>query len=77
MRRIEQTKGMRIISMRVGLACALVTGASGCSSIHDHRGYLVDPALTQSVLPGVDNRLSVERSLGQPTLKSQFGQQSY
>lgn len=70
--RIERTKSMRIV-----MAVALVLGAGGCSTIRDHRGYLVDPALTQSVLPGVDNRLSVERSLGQPTLKSQFGQQSY
>lgn len=70
--RIERTKSMRMV-----MAVALVLGAGGCSTIRDHRGYLVDPALTQSVLPGVDNRLSVERSLGQPTLKSQFGQQSY
>ena len=68
---------LRIKGMQAGMACALVVCAGGCSTIRDHRGYLVDPALTQSVLPGVDNRLSVERSLGQPTLKSQFGQQSY
>lgn len=55
----------------------LVIGAGGCSNIRDHRGYLVDPALTQSVLPGVDNRLSIERSLGQPTFKSQFGQAAW
>ena len=64
-------------AVRAGLACVLVAGIGGCSNIHDHRGYLVDPALTQSVLPGVDNRLSVEKSLGQPTIKSQFGQQAY
>jgi outer membrane protein assembly factor BamE (lipoprotein component of BamABCDE complex) len=79
--RIERTNGqgsrVLAIGLRVGLGCALVVCAGGCSSIRDHRGYLVDPALTQSVLPGVDNRLSVERSLGQPTLKSQFGQQSW
>jgi outer membrane protein assembly factor BamE (lipoprotein component of BamABCDE complex) len=67
----------RMKGTRVGLACALAVCAGGCTTIRDHRGYLVDPALTQSVLPGVDNRLSVERSLGTPTLKSQFGQQSY
>ncbi|MCW1384044.1 outer membrane protein assembly factor BamE [Novosphingobium sp. KCTC 2891] len=56
---------------------ALAVLASGCSSIRDHRGYLVDPALTDSVQPGVDNRLSVERALGQPTFKSQFGRQTW
>jgi outer membrane protein assembly factor BamE (lipoprotein component of BamABCDE complex) len=74
---VEAIKSGRMNSMRVGVVCALAVCAGGCSTIRDHRGYLVDPALTQSVLPGVDNRLSVERSLGQPTIKSQFGQQSY
>ena len=84
--RIERTKqsgfparaaGLKAASLKVSLGCALLLCASGCSTIRDHRGYLVDPALTQSVLPGVDNRLSVERSLGQPTMKSQFGQQAW
>ncbi len=75
--RIERTAGLQIKFLRAGLCCMLVIGAGGCSTIRDHRGYLVDPALTQSVLPGVDNRLSVEKSLGQPTFKSQFGQSAY
>ena len=71
----------RILDLRIlarGIsAVALAVLAAGCSSIHDHRGYLIDQALTDSVQPGVDNRLSVERSLGQPTFKSQFGQQAW
>ncbi len=80
--RIERTKDrgfcsqMRPVVKAAGLA-ALVLAASGCSTIKDHRGYLVDAALTDSILPGVDNRLSVQKSLGEPTLKSQFGQQSW
>ncbi len=53
--------------------CALALMAGGCASIKDHRGYLIDPALTGSVQPGIDNRTSVERALGQPTFKSEFG----
>jgi outer membrane protein assembly factor BamE (lipoprotein component of BamABCDE complex) len=68
---------MRMNGRNAVLAGTLLVAVGGCSNIKDHRGYLVDPALTQSVLPGVDNRLSVERSLGQPTLKSQFGQQTW
>lgn len=56
------------------LALAL---ASGCSSIRDHRGYLVDQTLLDSIQPGIDNRLSVEKTLGRPTFISQFGQQDY
>lgn len=58
-------------------AVTLAVLAGGCSSIRDHRGYLIDPALTDSVQPGVDNRLSVEKALGQPTFKSQFGKQTW
>lgn len=56
---------------------ALALMAGGCASIKDHRGYLIDPALTNSIQPGIDNRLSVEKSLGQPTFKSEFGQQTW
>jgi outer membrane protein assembly factor BamE (lipoprotein component of BamABCDE complex) len=50
----------------------LVLLASGCSSIRDHRGYLVDTALTDAIQPGVDNQTSVERTLGRPTFTGQF-----
>ena len=52
-------------------ALALV---SGCTSVVDHRGYIADPVLLQSVHPGIDNRQSVEGTLGRPTFTSQFGE---
>jgi outer membrane protein assembly factor BamE (lipoprotein component of BamABCDE complex) len=61
---------MRSASATLVLAALL----AGCSSIRDHRGYLVDQTLLESVQPGVDNQLSVERTLGRPTFVSQFGQ---
>jgi len=73
---VQTNSALRPI-LRAAGAAALLLAAGGCSTIKDHRGYLVDPALTDSVLPGVDNRLSVQKSLGEPTLKSQFGQQSW
>ena len=51
-------------------ALALV---SGCSSIVEHRGYIVEPTLLQSIHPGIDNRQSVEQTLGDPSFTSQFG----
>lgn len=60
----------------LGLAVAtLALGA--CASIKDHRGYLVDGTLLDSVMPGIDNRTSVERTLGRPTFVSQFGRQDW
>jgi outer membrane protein assembly factor BamE (lipoprotein component of BamABCDE complex) len=55
----------------------LVAGLSGCASIKDHRGYIVDGALLDSVSPGIDNQASVERTLGRPTFISQFGQKDW
>lgn len=59
------------------LAATLLALPAGCASIKDHRGYFSDPALITSIQPGVDNKLSVERTLGRPTFVSQFGQPAW
>lgn len=59
--------------LAVGLVVGLATLAGGCTSIRDHRGYIIDQTLVSSIEPGVDNRLSVEKTLGNPTFESQFG----
>lgn len=56
----------------VVLVAALLS--AGCTPIRSHRGYLNDEFLVQSVQPGIDNRQSVERALGKPSLVSQFGE---
>lgn len=58
-------------------ALVLAAGLSACASIKDHRGYLVDGALLDSVLPGVDNQTSVERTLGRPTFISEYGRKDW
>lgn len=63
--------GFKVIS--AGLVLALGALASGCTSIRDHRGYIIDQTLVDSVQPGIDNRDSVEKTLGRPTFASQFG----
>ena len=37
---------------------------AGCSSIVDRRGYMIDETLVQAIQPGIDNRTSVEATLG-------------
>ena len=59
------------------LALGLVVALGGCASLKDHRGYLVDQALLDSVQPGVDNQMSVERTLGRPTFISEYGQKDW
>lgn len=66
-----RVKGRIVLGMAATAGLAVLAG--GCSSIRDHRGYLIDTALVDSVQPQIDNRTSVERTLGRPTWVSQFG----
>jgi outer membrane protein assembly factor BamE (lipoprotein component of BamABCDE complex) len=70
---------MRVKGRTIGMAATigLAMLAGGCASIRDHRGYLIDTALVDSVQPRVDNRTSVERTLGRPTWISQFGSKDW
>ena len=58
-------------------SAALVATLPGCSRIRTHQGYLVDKLLVDSVQPGVDNKASVEGTLGRPTFTSQFGPEEW
>jgi len=64
-----------VVKARIGAVLAMAMLATGCSSIVNHRGYIVDQVLMQSVQPGIDNRTSVERTLGRPSFTSQYGDQ--
>lgn len=70
-----RVKGRMVMLGAATLGLAVLAG--GCSSIRDHRGYLIDTALVDSIQPQVDNRTSVERTLGRPTWVSQFGEKDW
>ncbi|MEP3224844.1 MAG: outer membrane protein assembly factor BamE [Parasphingorhabdus sp.] len=62
------------------LLTGLIAGGlllSGCSQVRGHQGYIVDPVLTNAIQPGIDNRQSVEASLGRPTFTGQFDENSW
>lgn len=61
-------------SVRIAAVLGAAALATGCSSIVNHKGYLADEVILQSVQPGIDNRESVRRALGQPSFQSQFGE---
>lgn len=50
---------------------------SGCARIRTHQGYLADDLLVDSIQPGIDNRASVEGTLGRPTFVSEFGDKDW
>ena len=60
-----------------GLVLSLAFAASGCGTIRESQGYVVDQLLVNSVQPGIDNRISVEATLGRPTFTSQFGEPTW
>lgn len=55
------------------IVAALAATLPGCASIRESRGYIVDPLLTNTVQPKIDNQQSVEATLGRPTFTSQYG----
>lgn len=69
---------MRLAGRTVLTTALLSAGLlGGCASIKDHRGYFADTALINGIQPGIDNRQSVEKTLGRPTFTSQFGTPSW
>ena len=58
----------RSVAIVIGLGLAL----SACAGARDHKGFVLDPTLTESIQAGVDNKDSVTRTLGRPTFTSQF-----
>lgn len=64
------------LTLTVAMIGALVITA-GCTRIRDHKGYVVDQVLIDSIQPGIDNRESVEGTLGQPSLASQFDDKTW
>ncbi|MEP2236698.1 MAG: outer membrane protein assembly factor BamE [Alteripontixanthobacter sp.] len=62
----------KIFGLGLMMSGALVLG--GCASIKESRGYITDATLTNAIQPGLDNRQSVEATLGRPSFTSQFGE---
>ncbi len=46
--------------------------ATGCARVRGHQGYILDQTLVAGIQPGIDNRGSVEKTLGRPTFGGQF-----
>ncbi|WBO22643.1 outer membrane protein assembly factor BamE [Sphingomonas abietis] len=66
------TASMRGATKAAVAGMALAASLSGCAEVRNHQGYVVDRTLVASVEPGVDNRDSVQATLGDPSFASQF-----
>ena len=58
-------------SLWLGLMAGAMT-MTGCTQVRGHQGYIADEVLMSAVQAGIDNRQSVEASLGRPTFTGQF-----
>lgn len=67
---------MPVFPVRILASAALLAAlaTTACVPIRSHQGYVIDKELADSIQPGVDNRDSVLKTLGRPTLTSQFNQ---
>jgi outer membrane protein assembly factor BamE (lipoprotein component of BamABCDE complex) len=71
---------MSSLKRRVITSAALVAAmiaAGGCARIVGHQGYLVDTQLVSTVQPGIDNKQSVQKTLGLPSFVGQFSDKDW
>ena len=57
---------------RGAIAALSLVALASCAQVRDHKGYIVDTTLINTVQPGVDNKDSVNKTLGHPTFDSEW-----
>jgi outer membrane protein assembly factor BamE (lipoprotein component of BamABCDE complex) len=70
---------MMVSGSKTALLMAVAAGLAlgGCTKTRDIQGYLVDETLVSQVQPGIDNKDSVENTLGRPTFTGTFDQNDW
>ncbi len=69
----RDTEGLGVKARQAALtACVVAVMASGCTRIRNTQGYIGDPDVMAAVKPGVDNKDSVAKALGRPSLNAQW-----
>ena len=58
------------------VGAAMLSGCAGITTV-EHRGYVMDEQLTTGLQVGVDNKQSVEKTLGLPTFTGTFDQNDW
>jgi outer membrane protein assembly factor BamE (lipoprotein component of BamABCDE complex) len=64
-------------AVAVSALALFALGTSGCTRLRTHQGYVGDTVLVDAVAAGVDNKESVQASLGRPTFIGQFDQNDW
>ncbi|MEA3063858.1 MAG: hypothetical protein QOJ27_286 [Sphingomonadales bacterium] len=68
---------MMVSGRKAALLVAVAAGLGACAKTQDIQGYLVDETLVAAVQPGIDNKESVQNTLGRPTFTGTFDQNDW
>jgi outer membrane protein assembly factor BamE (lipoprotein component of BamABCDE complex) len=63
---------MKVALLKLSAAMMGAAMLAGCAGLRVHKGAVVDPQLASAIQPGVDNKASVEKTLGRPSFTGQF-----
>ena len=63
---------MKAVLLKISAAAIGAALLAGCAGVRAHKGAVVDPQLASAIQPGVDNKASVEKTLGRPSFTGQF-----
>ena len=63
---------MKVKMGRHWMIAAAAAALAGCSTFNVHKGAVIDNQLAASIQPGIDNKASVQKLLGTPSLAGQF-----
>ena len=65
---------MKVASLKVSVVMLGAALLAGCANlgVQAHKGAVLDPQIASAIQPGVDNKASVEKTLGRPTFAGQF-----
>lgn len=63
---------MKLGIVKVSAVALAALLAAGCASNRVHKGAVIDQQIASAVQPGVDNKASVQKLLGTPTLTGTF-----
>lgn len=67
------------VRKNISLSLCIVAGlaTTACGNGRAVRGYIFDEALADAILPGVDNRQSVQSTLGSPSITATFSDSTW
>lgn len=63
---------MKFGASKFAVAVAGAVLLTGCAGVRAHKGSVIDPQLASAIQVGVDNKASVEKTLGRPTFTGEF-----